>query len=542
MASIVRKSKLLVTDKTSAGELLGILLKNRGVKKEEVEGFLKPENPDKLNLKEFGVGKNGFEKSVKRIKKAVENKENILIYGDYDVDGITSTAILWMALNEKGGKVLPFIPDREKDGYGIKYKSFIEFEKAKNIKFSLLVTVDNGIVANKEIKRIKKRDVDVVIIDHHQKDENKLKVSGIIHSTGTSASVLSWLLAKEFSKKADLGLAALGAVADCVPLLGINRNIVYWGIKYLRENPNLGIKKLIKTAGVKIEDLSSYHLGFVIGPRINAVGRLGDATDALRLLCLNGNLLDKYADKLNQLNIERQKLQKKSFEMAKKGCELNKDRVIFISDKKYHEGVIGLIAGNLTEKYGLPAIVISESKKISKGSCRSIKELDIIKTLRETDKLLIDVGGHKGAAGFSIETKNIEEFRKKIIKIINKKLGKKKIEKAIEVEAEMEMGAVKLSNCKAIEKLLPFGMENQEPMFWFKNVKVAQKRLVGGDKSHLKLVLGDNFVDAIAFKKGYLFEQLKTGACVDIVAGMEINSWGGKQKPQLMVREINTNH
>jgi len=532
----------LITAKTSAGELLGILLKNRGVKKEEVEKFLKPENLDKLSLKEFGVSKDGFEKSVKRIKKAIKNKENILIYGDYDVDGITSTAILWMALNEKGAKVLPFIPDREKDGYGIKYKSFIEFEKEKNIKFSLLITVDNGIVASKEIEKIKKKGVDVVIVDHHQKNENKIKVSGTIHSTGTSASVLSWLLAKEFSKKADLGLAALGAVADCVPLLGVNRNMVYWGIRHLQENPNLGVKKLIKTAGVKIENLSSYHLGFVIGPRINAVGRLGDATDALRLLCcLDGNLLDKYADKLNRLNIERQKLQKKSFEIAKKACELNKDQVIFMADKKYHEGIIGLIAGNLAEKYGLPAIVISKNKKISKGSCRSIKELDIVETLKESEKLLIDVGGHKRAAGFSIESKNIEDFRKKITRIINKKLGKKKIENTLEVEAEMEMGAVKLFNCKAIERLLPFGMENQEPVFWFKNVKVAQKRLVGSDKSHLKLVLGDNFVDAIAFKKGYLFDQLKTGACVDIVAGMEINSWGGKQKAQLMVREININ-
>ncbi|RLC35498.1 single-stranded-DNA-specific exonuclease RecJ [Candidatus Shapirobacteria bacterium] len=539
MIKIVNKSKKKIGVKTSQKEIWKILLKNRGIKEVDIKAFTKVAEADKLKIEDFGISKKSFEKSLARIEKAIKNKEKVLIYGDYDVDGITATAILWLVLKEKGVEVWPFIPDRQKDGYGLKYESFKRFEKEKNIKFDLLITVDNGIVAHRQIKKIKKEGTDIVIIDHHQKKKEKIKVEGIVHSTKTSASVLSWLMARQIDKKADLGLASLGAVADCVPLLGVNRRVVYWGLKYIKTKPNPGIKKLLAKAKVDLNKISSYHMSYIIGPRINAVGRLGDATDALRLLCSRDQIsLDKYTTKLNQMNYERQKLQKGLIKNALIKAKDNQDKVIIVIDEKYHLGIIGLIAGRLSQEYDLPTIVISKSKDISKASCRSIKELNIIKSLRQVEDLLVELGGHKGAAGFSIETKKIAKFEKKIKHIINQSLEKYEGEKRIEVEAEMDIEAIDLKMARLMEKLEPTGIDNPKPLFYLKEVELVAKRKIGKDGSHLKMILSKKMVDGIAFSQAKIFEKIKTGNKLDMVASLDVNDWGGRQKVQLMIKEI----
>jgi len=539
-SEIVLKNKKIIDKSFSESDFLDLLLKNRQIKKTDYNDFFTPHFPDNSD---FNINKKELKKAVDRVNLAIKNNENILIYGDYDVDGITATAILWQVLYQKGAKILPFIPDRETDGYGVRSKSFFDFEAQKSIHFDLLITVDNGIVANTELEKIIKKNTDIIIVDHHLPTENLPKVSAIIHSTNFSGSALSWFFASQFNKNADIGLAAAGTVADCLPLVGINRNIVIHGLKSLQKNPNPGIKKLIEISGIKADSISAYDLGFVIGPRINAVGRLSNPTEALRLLCSQNSLqASKYAKNLDKFNKDRQDIQKDNLITAEKlicrddqSGRLN-DKLIFISHKDFLPGIIGLIAGRLTEKYYLPSIIISIGDEYSKGSCRSIKELNIIDTLRNFNNDLVDLGGHTGAAGFTIKTKNIAKFKSKITKFINSKLKDLDLKPSIIVESEMDLSAVIIKNCRILEKFEPFGINNPKPLFLFKNIFIDQKRVIGSTGDHLKLKFGN--IDAVAFKKGDLDKNLKVGDKINIVASLDLNIWNGTTSPQLIIKEI----
>jgi single-stranded-DNA-specific exonuclease len=521
-------SKKFIDHSTSLSDILKILLKNRHIS--DIDGFLKPPYPT-LELK--------LKKAITLIKLAIQNNQNILIYGDYDVDGVTATAILWQSLYKLTKNVTPFVPNRERDGYGIKAESFFRFQAEKNIIFDLLITVDNGIVANKELAKIKsKQNIKIIITDHHLPSTDYVLpitcYDAIVHSTQVSGSAISYFLSKELDKDADLGLAALGTVADCLPLTGVNRSIVVHGLESLRINPSPGIKKLIQVSNLK-NKISAYDLGFILGPRINAIGRLADPTDALRLLCSQNPLqAGKYAGVLNSYNQDRQQLQKESLDIADKNIDL-KNKLIFIYGD-YNPGIIGLIAGRLTEKYYLPSIVISVDGDIAKGSCRSIPELNIIDALREHQDLFVDLGGHPGAAGFSIKTTNIEKLKRQIIKSVNLKLDKIKLEPHLDVDAQMSLDAVTIKNIKAIESLSPFGIGNPEPLFLFKQVSIDSLRTIGQTNDHLKLRTGS--FDAIAFKKGDLIDKLKVGDTVDIIASLSINEWNNSLSPQLIINEI----
>lgn len=529
---------MIVFDKnTPESEILLNLLKNRSIDPKNLAEFLKPVSPQNLPIADFGVSRLQLQKAINKINLSLKNQQNILIYGDYDVDGITATAILWQVLYAKNRHVLPFIPDRQNDGYGIKASSFFKFEAEKKVKFDLLITVDNGIVANPELQKILDSGTEIIVIDHHVADKKLPKSIITVHSTKISGAALSWLVASKINKSADLGLAALGTVTDCLPLNNINRNLVYHGLLSLRLNPNCGIKKLIQISGIKPDSISTYDLGFVIGPRINAVGRLSNPTDALRLLCsCSLPQATKFAQILDNFNKDRQTLQQESIDLAKKQVENNKNKVLFVAEKSFHPGIIGLIAGRLTEKYYLPSIAISIDNGVAKGSCRSIKELNIIETLRQLSHELIELGGHAGAAGFSIKTSNIPKFKKDITRIINQKLKGKKLKPEKLIDAEMNLNAVTLKNCRLIKKLEPFGIGNPEPQFLFKNLPITQKRLLGSKQEHLKL----NFsgIDAIAFKKGELDKDLKVGDSVNVLAKLNINTWGSSVSPQLIVNDI----
>ena len=548
---------MLCFDKnTSEAEILSLLLKNRQINPVNIDTFLHPISPDKLPLADFSINQKSLDRAVQIIQDHIDKNRNILIYGDYDVDGITATAILWQVLYQKSAKVLPFVPDREIDGYGVKADSFFRLEKEKNIHFDLLITVDNGIVAGQQLDKILKSGTQIIVIDHHVIDKPLSKSIIKVHSTLTSGSVLSWLVARQIDKSADLGLASLGAVADCMPLNTVNRNIVFHGLQSLRLQPNVGIKKLIQVSGAKQESLSTYELGFILGPRINAVGRLSNPTDALRLLCSQTReQANKFVSILDNYNKERQTLQQESLDLANE--KISRDvlqnvstdggnKLLFIADKSFHPGVIGLIAGRLTEKYYLPSIVISIDDPISKGSCRSVKELNIIETLRQFNDLFIDLGGHSGAAGFSIETKNITKLQKKIIAFVNQKLAKVELNQEIFIDAEMKLNAVTVKNCHLIQKMEPFGIGNPNPVFLFKQVRVTEKRLLGKNQDHLKLKIDDPTtsknenisVDCIAFKKGELDSKIKVGDLIDFTANLNLNIWNGYTSPQLIVNDI----
>jgi len=532
---------------TTRQELVTLLLKNRHFKKEDLKDFLHPLSPSVFSVSDLGVSQSHFNKSVDRINKAIKDQQNILIYGDYDVDGITATAILWQALNRCGAKVTPFVPDREKDGYGFKARSFLDFEKEKNINFDLLITVDNGISAKKEFDKLSSKKIDLIITDHHFAPPSLPDSYAIIHSVKASGCGLSYFLAREFDSRADLGLVALGTIADCLPLTGINRSFVVHGLKAIREKPSFGIKKLIEISGIKQNIISAYELGFILGPRINAVGRLANPMDALRLLCSpNSQMASKYAQVLDGYNKDRQELQQEHMNLAEKQFVPSKNKLIFADNVNFHPGVIGLIAGKLTEKYYLPSIVISVGKEISKGSCRSVKELDIIKTLSEISDIFLDYGGHTLAAGFTVSTSKIKTLQKKLTKIINQKLSGVDLQPSIEVDAEMKLEAVSEGNIKAISLLEPYGVGNAEPFFLLKDIIISEKRLIGSTGNHLKLKFDDPdtprkeniSTNAVAFKKGHLDNQLKIGDKVDIITTLSLNTWNNITSPQLIVKEI----
>lgn len=514
----------LITKDTTSQEIITILLKNRGITKEQAKEFIYPIVP---NIKLSNI-----DKAVKIIKKAIENNKNILIYGDYDVDGIAATAILWRTLNKLKAKVTPFIPHREIDGYGFKSDSFFRFQKEKNIIFDLIITVDNGIVAD-----FSKINCDIIITDHHIPSDKLPKVKTIIHTTNLSGSGIAYVLAKELDQNADISLAALGTVADCLPLIGDNRNIVVEGLKQINKSPNIAIQKIMEVANINKNILTAYDLGYVIGPRINATGRISDPTDSLRLLCCdNPKTAHKYAEILNTNNAKRQELQSSAIDECLPKSNTD-EKLLFFADTKYLPGIIGLIAGKLTEKHYKPSIIISIDKEISKGSCRSIEELNIIQALKEHQDLLLDVGGHKLAAGFSIATKNIKKFQKAITKTVEKLLKDKILKPQTNIDAQIESAAVTIKNINAINLLEPFGVGNPKPIFLLKNIKINSFRTVGTTKDHLQLKL-DNNLSAIAFRQGKLEKHLKIGQSIDILANLDINIWGNTQSPQLIIKEI----
>jgi len=537
---------LCIDHSTSEEEFLKLLLKNRQISQKDTDSFLKPTNPQKLDPKDFGVNSKSLCQAVQIIQDHLKKNSQILIYGDYDVDGITATAILWQVLYQQGAKVLPFVPDREADGYGIKADSFFRIQEEKKLHFDLLITVDNGIVADSELEKILKSGTQIIVIDHHVTNDSLSKEISTVHSTLTSGSVLSWLVASQINKSSDLGLAALGAVTDCMPLNTVNRNIVYHGLQSLRLQPNPGIKKLIQASGSKQDSLTTYDLGFILGPRINAVGRLSNPTDALRLLCSQtAQQANKFVSILDGYNKERQSLQQESLLLAEE--KISRDnKLLFVADNSFHPGVIGLIAGRLTEKYYLPSIVISVDNEISKGSCRSIKELNIIETLREFNNLFIDLGGHAGAAGFSVKTENIPKIQQKITKFINQKLANCELKPEKFIDAEMKLNAVTVKNCRLVKKLEPFGIGNPDPVFLIKQARVVEKRLLGSTGDHLKLKIDDPttpqkeniIVDSIAFKKGDYDSKIKVGDLIDFTANLSLNIWNGHTSPQLVVKDF----
>ena len=532
-SSIKLLSKKTIDQSFSVEAIQQLILKNRHIKT-PLKDFLKPPFPkaDFIDLKP----------SLKFIKK-YQNK-SIFIYADYDVDGITSATLLWQTLSSLNYQAHPYIPHRNRDGYGFNYSSFKKYIKQKKLKIDLIISVDNGIVAHQEIEKAQKDGYHFFIIDHHLADKKLPSAQLILHSTKVSAAGLTWLFCHQLSSQADLGLAALGTVADCLPLTEINRSLVVHGLNSLNVNPSPGIKKLIQISAAKLGNLSSYDLAFLLAPRINATGRLSDPMDSLRLLCSNNSLqAGKYASILHTQNQLRKDLQKEATDLALKKITKTPKSFILLSDPSFNPGIIGLLAGRLTEKYHLPSLVISQEKEISKGSARSIPQIDLIKTLRQYQNLFSELGGHPAAAGFSLPTKNIPLLKKKLDSYFKKHFSKLDLKTHLDVDATFHPSALTLKNIKAVQELQPFGIGNPQPVFLFKDLILLNFKLLRQDHSHLKLTLIDQsnprqYLDAIAFKKGDLAPSLKQNQNISLVASLDINTWNSTSKAQLIVKDI----
>lgn len=533
-------------------QVIEALLENRNLTSEsEKKEFFNPKHPAKLTLQELGIKKKEVSKALKRINKSKKNNEAILIYGDYDADGVSATAVLWEVLHFLGYDVHPFIPDRFEDGYGLNAKR-INLLKSKLPNLKLIITVDNGIVAFSAVEEINKMGIDVIITDHHQAAKKLPPAAAIVHTDKVSGSAVAWILARELVRSsADnqranpaLDMVAIGTVADILPLLGPNRSFVAHGLAELNKIKRPGLVQLCIQAGINADKVGVYEVAFVIAPRINSMGRLKSALDSLRLVCTKKlSYAQKMAMEVSSTNLERQKIVSQVVEHALLQASKDEDSPVFIvSDESYHEGVIGLVASKLVEKYYRPAIVISKGEKIAKASARSIAGFNIIENIRKFEHLIIEGGGHPLAAGFSIEIGKIEEFSKAFKKSSQNLLTEEILKRSISVDLDLTFELLNWELYGELKKFEPTGSGNKQPVFVTYGVEVAQVKTVGQEARHLKLQVKKDGVkfDAIGFNLGKYAIDLTEGIKVDIAYSIEENIWNGNSSLQLRLKDIHS--
>jgi single-stranded-DNA-specific exonuclease len=498
-----------------------------------------------------GLSKKDINSAIERIKVAKENEQKVVIYGDYDADGICATAILWEALHALELDVIPHIPDRFEEGYGINVESVTQL-KQKHPKLELIITVDNGIVAHEAIEKANELGIDVILTDHHKKERKVPKALTVIHTTEIGGAAIAWLFSREISNKMkatsgykikkSLELAAIGTIADQIPLLGVNRSLVKYGLEELNRTQRHGLIELFKQARVKKGNLGTYEVGYMIAPRINAMGRLAHGIDSLRLLCtLKASRARELAGKLGRTNTKRQKIVEDVVIHAENAAEKGEiDGVVVVAHESYHEGVIGLAASKLVDKYYRPSVVISKGRKISKASARSISGFSIIEALRKLENLLEGVGGHDMAAGFTIKTEKIDTFTRKLRKIAKKLLTKKILSKNVKVDLEVPFKSVNMTLVKELERFEPTGIGNPSPSFITTNVDIFNARAVGFEGKHLKLRLEKDglTLNAIAFGFGDHLLKLSADRICDIVYFPFLNVWNGFENVELRVKDI----
>ncbi len=544
-----------ILNKLKDNDIINLLLKNRGFKtKKEKDTFLNPRLED-ITVKNVGINTKQLKLAINRIKLAVKNKEQIVVFGDYDVDGITGSAIIWETLHALGAKILPYIPHRIDEGYGLS-KLGITNLKSQIPDTKLIITVDNGIVAIDAVAFANQQGIDVIITDHHVAGKTLPDAHSIVHTTSLCGAGVAYVLSKEIRyemlKVRDrdeddihLELAALGTIADLVPLTKTNRAIVKNGLLQLGKRKRLGLNELFKLANLVKNIFTVYEVGYIIAPRLNAAGRIESAMDSLRLLCTKDNArAKKLAQKLEEINAERQNILKKTVEHAKDQVmtqELNNNKIIIVTDKNYQQGVIGLVAGKLVEEFYKPAIVISVGEEFSKGSVRSVSGFNVIEFLRSHGGYFPEVGGHPMAAGFSVRTEKIAELKKALEKSAEKQIAEKDLIRSLKIDCELDLPIVNKMLFDEIQTLAPFGMGNPEPTFVSTDVVVKSFKLLGKDRTHLKLQVQQNeseLFDAIGFGLSSFAEKLKPDDKIDIAYTIDENVWNGNAKLQLKIKDI----
>lgn len=518
--------------------LLRLLLKNRGLTEvNQIKAFLDPSFSDLEKVKLSQVPR-----AIERIKKAIEKKEKIIVYSDYDADGISATAIMWETLNDLGASVMPYIPHRIKEGYGLAIPAIDEL---KNQGVSLIITVDHGVTATKQVAHANKIGVDVVVTDHHVLPKDLPATAALVHTTELCGAGVSWRLCwdlvNHLSPKLKplllerLELAAIATIADLVPLLGANRYIVKQGLKILSNTKRIGINALMRASSIT-PPIGTYEISHMLAPRINAMGRIEHGMDALRLLCTrNRDHAEELARTLARTNTKRQDLTQKAIETA--FTLVNKEEKIgVIHDSSWHEGVIGLVASRLVESFNKPMIVIAKGEVFSKGSARSIPGFNIVEAIRSSSEYLVDGGGHPMAAGFTIESRHIESFSQKINTYAQSKITEELLTPKVNIECELKGEDLNLSTLKIIKQLSPFGVGNPEPVFMTKKMLVEDVRPVGQANAHLRLQLGG--FSAIAFNMGEKRSMLRPGQQIDLAYSITEDRYTKNGNIQLKVKDI----
>ena len=542
-----------ISKKYNINKLLSTILVNRNIINEkDINKFLKPTRKDFHDP--FLIL--DMDKAVERIIQAINNKENVTIYGDYDVDGITSITVLKSYLQDRGLEVNTYIPNRLDEGYGLNNDAI---DKIAENRCKLMITVDCGISAIDEIKYATSLGIETIVTDHHEPGEdipkalavidNKRKDSnypfrelagvGVVFKLIQALSIKLGLPEEEYLKYLDI--VCIGTISDIVPLVDENRVITKLGLMLVKQTRNVGLRAILQVSGYS--KIDSNTISFGVAPRINACGRMGVAEEALNLfLSKNINQVNELARKLNEHNRVRQETEKDIFENAKKQIEekhLDENNTIVVAGENWHHGVIGIVSSKITEMYFKPSILLSfEEDGIGKGSGRSIPGFDLHDALMKCNDCIEKFGGHSMAIGITIKRENFDKLKDKLEEIaIEEHIDE--IVPEIKIDAKINLAEVNKEMVESLKELEPFGEGNKMPVFAFKNLKIDSIRALSEGK-HLKLTLKDNnvIVNAIGFNMGELAEDYRIGDKIDVVGTLEINSFNGMDSIQINLKDI----
>ena len=533
-------------------DIMSKLLLARDVKYNEIDKFL---NGTLKDIKDPYLLKD-MNKLVDRIDKAIQDKEKICIYGDYDVDGITSITIMYQFLSSLGADVTYYLPDRLIEGYGVN-TSALDVIKKRGV--SLVITVDCGITAVEETKYAKSIGLDICITDHHECAEILPDAIAIVNpkqkddsseykfhaGVGVAFKCLMALSKKyglsENSYLKYLDIVAIGTISDIVALTGENRIISKYGLAMIKNTQNIGLKALIELLDIK--EIDSTAVSFSLAPRINACGRMGKAGVAVELL------LEKDIEKakqiaitLDELNTKRQEIEKEIFENAIDMINLNgmeNKKSIVLYNKSWHNGVIGIVASKLVNMYQKPVILLTKENNVIRGSGRCQQGISLYDSLTKCKDTLIQFGGHELAACLSIEEENLQKFIDEFEKVIFEEVGDKEPEQIIDIDMQIFEKDLNVSLIKDLYKLRPYGQSNKVPQFLYKGLKITAIRTLKDDK-HLKLTLKDNkfLLDALAFSQGNRRDELRLGDKIDVVCSVEVNTFTSPRTIQLILQDF----
>lgn len=533
------------------------ILMNRGIKTDDMMPFLKKSMQSIINPMEM----TDMDKAAERIKRAIDENEKIVVYGDYDVDGITSTALLYDFLISAGAEAEYYIPDRKGEGYGI---NIMAVNKLIKQGAKLMITVDCGITAIGEVEFAVLQGMDVIITDHHtckeriptaavaivnpKRDEEYLcrELAGVgvaFKLTLAAAMKLGIKTIDVFNKYIDL--AAIGTVADVVPLTGENRVIVDRGLKSLRKTKRLGIKALLERCGIRRESINTASIAFAIAPRLNASGRLGRAETGVRLLLSKDPAeAAEIAAELDEQNKERQLTEQKIFDEAMEiiagDPNFSKKKVIVLAKEGWHHGVIGIVASRICEKFYRPCILISYSNGIGKGSGRSIDGFDLFNALSACEDCLTQFGGHKIAAGLTINISDLDRFIEKINKYADENLKESDMIPKVKIDCAVSERSITLNSAELLSRLEPFGTGNEKPVFLLSGAVIAYISAVGADRKHLRLSIQKNGrqINCIGFYMGEFAKVFHQGDMIKLAFHMDINNYQNNRTVQLILKDI----
>lgn len=541
-----------ISNKFNISSNLAKLLISRNIGEDEIDNFL---NGTLKDLKDPYEIKD-MEKIVTRIMNAIDRKEKICIYGDYDVDGITSITIMYKFLRELSADVSYYLPDRLIEGYGVN-KDAIKMIADTGVK--LIITVDCGITAVGEIEFAKELGIDVCITDHHecgdvlpdafcivnpkQKDDIfKFKFhAGVGVAFKCLQAISNRLNMDESSYLKYLDIVAIGTVSDIVPLLDENRIISKYGIKMIENTDNVGLRALLNI--VNFKNLDSTMISFGLAPRINACGRMGNASLAVKLfLEENEEVAMELAITLDKLNSKRQQIEKEIYESAMKVIEekklYNKSSIVLYNEG-WHSGVIGIVASRIVNMYNKPVILLIKENGMIRGSGRCAKGISLYESLDKCKEDLIQFGGHELAAGLSMEEENVEKFIYDFENVICEKLGGEELSQVVDIDFEISLSDLNVELLKDIYTLKPYGQSNRAPLFLYRNLRVQVVRTIG-DGKHLKLVLKDKnkYIDVVGFSQGEKRDAITIGDKIDVVCEVELNEYNGKRTIQLILQDF----